>query len=64
MVERRRSSVDERTVIITLTGKGANLKKKALEVPERMAYCMRLPVDEIKDLKDRVEKLLRVMDES
>lgn len=64
LVERRRSTVDERTVKITLTKKGAGLKNKALEVPERMASCMRLPVDELKDLKGRVEKLLRMMDES
>ncbi|HOA15237.1 MAG TPA: MarR family transcriptional regulator [Bacillota bacterium] len=63
LLERRRSLKDERTVMISLTRKGKDLRSKALEVPGRMAACMKLPAEELKELKGKVENLLAMIDE-
>ena len=41
-VTRRRSTEDERDLIVTLTDSGEALKEKAVTVPERLAACVSL----------------------
>lgn len=64
LLKRTRNSMDERSLVVTLTNKGTDLRRKALDVPANMAGCMALPMDELKALKVSSEKLLRIMDES
>lgn len=41
-VTRRRSSEDERDLIVTITDKGEALKEKAVAVPEKLGACVAL----------------------
>ena len=41
-VTRRRSTEDERDLIVTITESGEALKEKAITVPERLAACVEL----------------------
>ncbi len=41
-VTRRRSSVDERDLIVSITEKGEALKEEAVTVPERLGACVAL----------------------
>ena len=43
LVERRRSSEDERVVVLTLTDEGRALQEKAKDVPVHVADCIELP---------------------
>lgn len=52
LVERKRSQTDERSVIVTITERGEELKAKAADVPLKMAQCVHLdPYDAIKLLE-------------
>ena len=44
-VERKRSSEDERVVVITLTEEGKALQEKAKEIPAMVASCIHLPAE-------------------
>ncbi|MFD8972196.1 MarR family winged helix-turn-helix transcriptional regulator [Streptomyces sp. NPDC059593] len=56
-VERRRSPEDERSVTVRPTGDGAALKEKALGVPRRIAAATGLPLEDIRDLRERLDAL-------
>lgn len=45
-LKRKKSNVDERNLIITLTKKGNDLKKDALDVPKYMGKCISLNEEE------------------
>ena len=49
-VMRRRSSEDERDLIITITDSGEALKEKAVTVPERLGACINLDPRKAQDL--------------
>lgn len=53
-LKRERSTEDERSLIVTLTAAGENLKDEALTVPQNMRACMNL------DMKDASE-LYRIL---
>lgn len=57
-VSRRRSTEDERAVIISLTDEGRALRERALSVPGCIAACISLEPAEALQLKLLVEKLL------
>lgn len=42
LVSRVRSAEDERNLIVTITGKGVELKKKACHIPEKVGACVKL----------------------
>ena len=44
-IERKRSSEDDRVVLITLTAEGRALQEKVKAVPEKVAGCIDLPAD-------------------
>ena len=61
-IERRRSAEDERSVIITLTGKGQDLRNDALEVPRGMSSCIRLDPQDALELKALLQKMLAALE--
>ncbi len=57
-VERRRSSEDERVVVITLTETGRALQEKAKDVPGQVARCIALPPEKAQALYALLYELL------
>ena len=49
-VTRRRSSEDERDLIVTITDSGEALKEKAVSVPERLGACISLDPQKAQNL--------------
>ena len=49
-VTRRRSTEDERDLIVTLTDSGEALKEKAVTVPERLSACVTLDPQKAQEL--------------
>ena len=47
---RKRSQVDERIVLVTLTKNGKNLKEKAIEIPLKMQGCLSINEKDAKEL--------------
>ena len=60
-VDRTRSTKDERNLIVSITRKGEDLKNQAVEVPARMADCIRLSPEDTNDLYRLLYKLLDVL---
>ena len=58
LVERRRSSEDERVVVLTLTEEGRALQEKAKDVPARVAGCIELPPEKAQALYGLLYELL------
>lgn len=58
LVTRRRSTEDERSLIITLTEKGEALKDIAVEIPAKMAQCTNLTPEEAKELYRILYKIM------
>lgn len=57
-VVRKRQEADERVVVVSLTTKGRELKKKAYDVPTQMLCKMDLKVKEAVDLQKKLDELL------
>ena len=57
-VERRRSTEDDRVVIITLTEAGRALRERAKEVPSKGASCIDLPPEKAQTLYVLLYELL------
>ena len=55
---RKRSSVDERSLVVTVTDAGMALREEALSVPVAMAECLTLPKEEAMTLYDILYKML------
>ncbi|MGW5044506.1 MarR family winged helix-turn-helix transcriptional regulator [Streptomyces griseoluteus] len=62
LVRRERSASDERSVRVTLTGEGTALRKRALEVPRRIAAATGADPAEIGELRDRLDRLTGALD--
>ncbi|MFI8192117.1 MarR family winged helix-turn-helix transcriptional regulator [Streptomyces sp. NPDC085946] len=62
LVRRERSARDERSVEVRLTGEGDALRERALEVPRRIAAATGFGVDEIRDLRARLDRLTTALD--
>ncbi|MFI2645121.1 MarR family winged helix-turn-helix transcriptional regulator [Streptomyces sp. NPDC018610] len=62
LVARERSADDERSVTVHLTDAGAALREGALEVPRRIAAATGLDLDEIRDLRARLDRLTATLD--
>ena len=59
LLTRRRSTEDERSLIVTLTDQGRDLRDKALDVPAKMARCVVLSQEEAMELYRLLYKLLK-----
>lgn len=57
-IERKRSVVDERNLIVKLTKKGEKLKDKAISIPSKIAECINLSEEEAKTLYSLIYKVL------
>jgi len=58
-VYRRRSSSDERNLLVSVTEKGESLKERAAYIPGEMAKCCNLTAEETTALYRSLYKLLR-----
>lgn len=58
LITRRRSTEDERNLIVTITDAGEALKDAALPIPEKMTRCVNLTQEEIHTLYHLLYKLL------
>lgn len=58
LLTRKRSTQDERNLIVTITDAGEKLKKKALTVPENMMKCSNLEPEEAATLYRLLYKML------
>lgn len=57
-VTRERSKIDERTLIVTLTKSGEELKEMALEIPLGMRGCLNINDEEMTQLRNMLNKIL------
>ena len=58
LVTRRRSDLDERNLIVTITEKGEAMRDQALHIPGEMTKCITLPKEDIRDLYRMLHQLL------
>ncbi len=56
LVSRQRDPADERRVVVSLTASGRQLREQALTIPQRLACCVDLPVDELLGLRDQLKQ--------
>ncbi|MCH0540670.1 MarR family transcriptional regulator [Streptomyces sp. MUM 203J] len=61
-VERQRSPEDERSVTVRPTAEGADLRERAARLPRRMAEVTGLSLEEIRDLRARLNTLTAALD--
>ena len=57
-VERRRSTKDERDLIVTITESGETLKEKAVMVPAQLAACIEMEPEKAKVLYELLYELI------
>ncbi|ROV56003.1 MarR family winged helix-turn-helix transcriptional regulator [Neisseria chenwenguii] len=58
LIERRRSSTDERSVKIRLTKTGQGLEHQAAAVPQQLAGCLKLDIAQAEALRAATQKIL------
>ncbi|MEU9984686.1 MarR family transcriptional regulator [Streptomyces sp. NPDC050856] len=61
-VERRRSAEDERSVTARPTAAGTELRGRALGVPRRVAAATGMSLDEVRELRARLNELTAALD--
>ena len=59
LISRQRDSKDERNLIVSLTAEGEQLKEKAVEVPQKMAGCVKLNEKDAADLYRILHNMLQ-----
>lgn len=62
-VKRRRSSEDERILIVEITEAGEALKERAVSIPEKIAGCVRLDTEDAMQLYRLLYKVLAAINE-
>lgn len=60
-VTRERSKIDERTLIVTLTDSGKELREMAVDIPVGMRGCLKLSDEEMVQLRTMLGKILSDM---
>ena len=58
-IERRRGTEDERSLIVSLTQKGEELKEAAREIPSKVACGLKMPAHEAVFLRESLKDLIR-----
>jgi DNA-binding MarR family transcriptional regulator len=61
LIIRQRDSNDERSVIITITGKGLSLREKASDIPSKIGACIPLSPEEVQTLYKLLYKTLNLL---
>jgi len=64
LVTRQRRKEDEREVDIRLTDAGLALRDQASGIPECLAQCMQLPLDQMQSLRDELKRLTQLIQHS
>jgi DNA-binding MarR family transcriptional regulator len=64
LVRRERSAHDERSVTVLLTESGRKLRKRALSVPVRAFEATGLSLEELIDMRTRLQQLTAALDDS
>ncbi|MER5384752.1 MarR family transcriptional regulator [Streptomyces sp. NBC_00647] len=64
LVLRERSARDERSVQVRLTEEGTALRERALSVPRRIAAATGADLEEIRELRARLDRLTAALDEA
>ena len=64
LVRRERSAHDERSVRVLLTEEGAALRERAVEVPRRIMSATGFRLEEITELRTRLDRLTTALDEA
>jgi DNA-binding MarR family transcriptional regulator len=64
LVTKKRDPDDERSVIISLTEKGAILKDEAVKIPYELFCSINLSIEEITALKNTLNNLIQHINES
>jgi DNA-binding MarR family transcriptional regulator len=64
LVRRERSARDERSVHVQLTDEGVALRERALLVPRRIAAATGAGLEEIRELRARLDRLTAALDEA
>jgi DNA-binding MarR family transcriptional regulator len=67
IIERNRSEEDERSVIITLTEKGKQLKKQANLIPDQLIKLLvtqNIKVDDVMKLKEMLNEWITILSEN
>ncbi len=59
LVTRARSKEDERNLVVSVTDEGMALRDKALDIPKKVAGCIRLEESEAKELYILLHKLMK-----
>lgn len=66
LLKRKRSDEDERKVIISLSSKGRKMKKTAAAIPQKLVKGLKsedMTIDDLNDLKDKLNLLIKVLSE-
>ena len=63
LISRQRDDNDERVLIASITQEGEALKEKAVEIPYKMAGCVKLDARDAKELYEILHKLLNIFEE-
>ena len=63
LISRQRDDKDERMLMVSITQEGEALKEKAVEIPYKMAGCVKLDEQEAKELYEILHKLLNIFEE-
>jgi len=58
LIERHRSSEDERVMVVTVTDQGMELREQAVQIPALMGSCMSLTMEEAQQLYTLLYKVL------
>ena len=58
-IQRKRSEIDERMVILTITARGEELHDKAAEIPTKMAGCVTLEKEDALQLYSLLQKMMK-----
>lgn len=59
LIERKRDSRDERNLIVSLTKEGEELKDKAVQIPKKMAECVKLDQNDAAELYRILHEILK-----
>ena len=57
LLTRERAKEDERRVLVTLTSAGRGLREQAAGLPMEIARAAQVPLEEIRDLRERLHRL-------
>ena len=62
LITRRRSTLDERVLLVTITEEGLALREKAAHIPKELGSCVKLDTAETQELHRLLYKLLGTME--